>query len=143
MAEQELLPVTQDDRETAALFMDWLTSAQKEWEGMPIWFAGDSAKATRQGVWDNHDVVQIIAKRRIASTAALEAQLSTLSSSLREAADALRSLIEACDNGRRFETGAGGMTIDAQIMRTIINGVAAFPVEAAREALSRIEDAKP
>lgn len=49
---------------------------------------------------------------------------------------ALEKLIVACDEGQRFERGAGGMTIDAQIRRTVINGVSAWAVEEARAALT-------
>lgn len=48
---------------------------------------------------------------------------------------ALAGLIAACDAGRPYERGVGGMTIDAQINRTVINGVKARAVEDAREAL--------
>lgn len=50
-------------------------------------------------------------------------------------ARALGDLIEALDNCPRYEKGAGGMTIDAQISRTRINQVPASAVEAARDVL--------
>lgn len=51
---------------------------------------------------------------------------------------ALSSLIKACDEGKRVERGAGGMTIEAQISRTFINGVPAMAVEKAIEALYNV-----
>ena len=49
--------------------------------------------------------------------------------------EALRMLIAACDAGRPFERGSGGMTLEAQLARTVINGVRASAVEDARAAL--------
>jgi hypothetical protein len=48
---------------------------------------------------------------------------------------ALTILIGACDAGRRHERGIGGMTIQAQLERTVINGVPAIAVEDARDVL--------
>ena len=56
----------------------------------------------------------------------------------RDMREALEKLILACDSGRRFERGVGGMTIEAQIRRTVINGVPAWAVEEARETLYAI-----
>ena len=58
---------------------------------------------------------------------------------------ALEKLIAACDAGRPFERGSGGMTIDAQLARTVINGVRASAVEDARAALAgeKKNDAAP
>lgn len=47
----------------------------------------------------------------------------------------LQTALAACDQGRRVERGPGGMTIEAQIRRSVINGVPAWPIEEAREAL--------
>lgn len=51
--------------------------------------------------------------------------------------EALTNLIAACDEGRMVARsgGAGGMTIENQIRGSVINGVPAWPVEEAREAL--------
>lgn len=54
--------------------------------------------------------------------------------------EALERLIAACDAGRRFERGSGGMTIEAQLARTVINGVRASAVEDARDALVKQGD---
>ena len=48
---------------------------------------------------------------------------------------ALKSVLNACDQGRMLERGAGGMTIDAQISRSFYYGVPAWPIEEARAAL--------
>jgi hypothetical protein len=48
---------------------------------------------------------------------------------------ALQSVLDACDQGRMLERGAGGMTIDAQISRSFYYGVPAWPIEEARAAL--------
>lgn len=53
--------------------------------------------------------------------------------------EALERLIAACDAGRHFERGCGGMTIEAQLARTVINGVRASAVEDARAALAEQE----
>jgi hypothetical protein len=49
--------------------------------------------------------------------------------------EALQSVLNACDQGRMLERGAGGMTIDAQIRRSFYYGVPAWPIEEARAAL--------
>ena len=54
--------------------------------------------------------------------------------------EALERLIAACDAGRPFERGSGGMTIEAQLARTVINGVRASAVEDARAALAETEE---
>jgi len=48
---------------------------------------------------------------------------------------ALEKLISVLDSCPQFESGAGGMSIDAQIRRTFINRVPAMAVEEAREVL--------
>ena len=53
---------------------------------------------------------------------------------------ALRDLIAACDAGRHVERGIGGMTIAAQIDRTVIGGIRARAVEDARAALGEAFD---
>lgn len=52
---------------------------------------------------------------------------------------ALQSVLNACDQGRMIERGAGGMTIDAQISRSFYYGVPAWPIEEARAALGEKE----
>jgi len=56
--------VIQADREAAALLVEWLTSAQKEWDGMAIWFVADAPRAFRDGAFDNHEFVQAFAAHR-------------------------------------------------------------------------------
>ena len=58
---------------------------------------------------------------------------------------ALEKLVAACDAGRRYEKGIGGMTIEAQLARTVIYGVSASVVEDARAALEgeASDDAAP
>lgn len=48
---------------------------------------------------------------------------------------ALSAVLLACDQGKMVEHGIGGMTIDAQIRRSVYNGVPAWPIEEARTAL--------
>lgn len=50
--------------------------------------------------------------------------------------EALQNVLNACDQGRMVELGAGGMTIEAQIRRSVYNRVPAWPIEEARAALS-------
>lgn len=47
----------------------------------------------------------------------------------------LTNLIAACDAGRLVEHGAGGMTLQSQMMGSTINRVSAWAVELARAAL--------
>ena len=53
---------------------------------------------------------------------------------------ALEKLISVIDRCPQFESGAGGMSIDAQIRRTFINRVPAIAVEEAREVLLGLEE---
>jgi hypothetical protein len=53
-----------------------------------------------------------------------------------EAENALRAVLNACDQGRMIHRpGAGGMTIEANIRCSIYTGVPAWPIEEAREFL--------
>lgn len=54
-------------------------------------------------------------------------------------ATALRQLIAVCDAGVHFEAGAGGMSLEAQLARTLINRVPAAEVEKARQKLMELE----
>jgi hypothetical protein len=58
---------------------------------------------------------------------------------LAKAADALRLVTDACDEGQMASMGAGGMTIDAQIRRSVYNKVPAWPIEEARAVLAELE----
>jgi hypothetical protein len=51
---------------------------------------------------------------------------------------ALRNLLTLVDKCRMIERGVGGMTIDAQIARSVYLNVPAYPFEKAREVLERI-----
>jgi len=53
---------------------------------------------------------------------------------------ALEKLISVLDSCPQFESGAGGMSIEAQIRRTFINRVPAMAVEDARNVLLGIDD---
>ncbi len=58
---------------------------------------------------------------------------------LAKAIDALRLVTDACDEGKMVSLGAGGMTIDAQIRRSVYNQVPAWPIEEARSVLAELE----
>jgi len=73
------------------------------------------------------------------STPAIVAAMNSLPALL-ECAEALEKVLAACDQGRMVERGAGGMTIDAQIRRSVINGVPAMPIEEARAALQALAE---
>ena len=75
---------------------------------------------------------------RIADTFSTDNDLSDITIAANyivELRAALEKLIAACDAGRRYEKGIGGMTIAAQLARTVIYGVSASAVEDARDAL--------
>lgn len=63
----------------------------------------------------------------------LAAQVAELTRKLERATEAFTALFAAIDAGRMVERGAGGMTIEAQMKRSVYNGVPAWPVEEARE----------
>ena len=50
---------------------------------------------------------------------------------------AIRKLLELVDSCKMVEKGAGGMTIDAQIKRSVYLNVPAYPFEEAREVLEK------
>ncbi len=65
---------------------------------------------------------------------ALTAERDRLAAELAGAREALGKVIDACDRGRTIpKNGACGMTIEAQIRASCINGVDAWPIEEARE----------
>lgn len=77
---------------------------------------------------------------------ALDYDEKTLDQFCNEAADeieklraALQSVLVACGQGRKLQLGAGGMTADAELSRTFIYGVPAWPIEEAWEALGEKE----
>lgn len=52
---------------------------------------------------------------------------------------AARGVLAAVDQGRMVERGAGGMTIEAQIRRSVYHGVPAWPFEELRDTLRELE----
>lgn len=70
---------------------------------------------------------------------ALEEDARQLRSNLAKAIDALRLVTDACDEGQMVSLGTGGMTIDAQIRRSVYNKVPAWPIEEARVVLEELE----
>lgn len=71
------------------------------------------------------------------ATAAIAAERDRLAKANAELLASLASVLQACDEGRMVARGAGGMTIDAQIRRSVINGVPAWPIEEARALLDK------
>lgn len=68
----EEIAVTQVDRDAAADFIRWQRKATAEWkgpEGDEAWqfFHKDFSRGIRQGIWDEHEIVQAFAKHRLAS----------------------------------------------------------------------------
>ena len=45
----------------------------------------------------------------------------------------LKEVFQTIDQGRMVEKSAGGMTIESQVLRSVYNGVPAWPIEKARE----------
>ena len=58
---------------------------------------------------------------------------------LAKAIDALRLVTDACDEGQMVSMGTSGMTIDAQIRRSVYNKVPAWPIEEARVVLEELD----
>jgi len=58
---------------------------------------------------------------------------------LRQAGEALRSVLGACDQGHMVSGGAGAMSIEANIRGSKYNGVPAWPIEEARAILALID----
>jgi hypothetical protein len=59
---------------------------------------------------------------------------------LAKAIDALRLVTDACDEGQMVSLGTSGMTIDAQIRRSVYNKVPAWPIEEARVVLEELDN---
>lgn len=77
MAEQdaELVEVTQPDREAAADIVVWQRKATENWKGQggdDAWqfYVAGFSRGIRQGIWDQHPLVQAFAAHRIAATKA-------------------------------------------------------------------------
>jgi alcohol dehydrogenase YqhD (iron-dependent ADH family) len=70
------------------------------------------------------------------ATAAVNREVSE--GKLEKAIDALRLVTDACDEGKMVSLGIGGMTIDAQIRRSVYNKVPAWPIEEARSVLDEL-----
>jgi hypothetical protein len=66
-------------------------------------------------------------------------KLEAAEAKLARAVEALRLVTDACDEGQMASMGAGGMTIDAQIRRSVYNKVPAWPIEEARVVLDELE----
>jgi len=52
---------------------------------------------------------------------------------------ALRSVLDACDQGWKVERSVGGMTVEGQMRRSFYNRVPAWPIDQARAALGEKE----
>jgi hypothetical protein len=65
---------------------------------------------------------------------------NNMAAKLAKAVDALRLVTDACDEGKMVSLGSGGMTIDAQIRRSVYNQVPAWPIEEARVVLEELEN---
>lgn len=68
-----------------------------------------------------------------------EARAERLEAKLAKAVDALQLVTDACDEGKLVSLGAGGMTIYAQIRRSVYNQVPAWPIEEARAMLDELQ----
>lgn len=66
-------------------------------------------------------------------------RIEELSANLAKAIGALRLVSDACDEGQMVSLGTGGMTINAQIRRSVYNKVPAWPIKEARVALEELE----
>ena len=75
------------------------------------------------------------------ANARLIAAAPTLALALAEAMEALRAVLDACDQGQMTVApgrGIGGMTIEANIKGSVYSWVPAWPIECARATLDRI-----
>lgn len=81
-------------------------------------------------------------KRQSAEAAELRAEVERLRADLARLVAAGENVINATNACPRFERGAGGMSIDAQIRRTEINQVPAWPFEELMDALAAIKERK-
>lgn len=87
---------------------------------------------------ENHaSVVRYITNRHETRITKYAERTKELREANAELLASLASVLQACDEGRMVERGAGGMTIDAQIRRSVINGVPAWPIEEARALLDK------
>lgn len=53
------------------------------------------------------------------------------------------AVVQACRAGRWYEAGPGGMSVEAQIARTLISGVRAAPVVELEDTLSILSSSAP
>ena len=94
-------------------------------------------KADYDALTEERDRLKEIVDGTGLATAAIAAERDRLALANAELLASLASVLQACDEGRMVERGAGGMTIDAQIRRSVINGVPAWPIEEARALLDK------
>jgi len=92
----------------------------------------DLARSTLGMKAPEHDLTSAALRDLAAERDALRAENARLR-------EALQSVLNACDQGRMLERGAGGMTIDAQIRRSFYYGVPAWPIEEARAVLGETQ----
>ena len=76
------------------------------------------------------DALQLLAIQHLTERNTAQARVAELEAGL-------RAVLDAADKGRMIERGVGGMTIEAQIRRSVYNGVPAWPFEEARDLLER------
>lgn len=75
-----------------------------------------------------------------------KARIEALEAKLAKAVETLRSVINACDEGRMIPRpgyGVGGMTIEANIRGSVFTNVPAWPIEEARATLAELKGDKP
>lgn len=85
-SDTEIVAVIQADRDAAADLVRWQRQATGEWksaEGGDVWqfFVAGFSRGIRQGIWDEHEVVQAFARHRLQSppdTELLEKRLREL-----------------------------------------------------------------
>jgi len=104
-------------------------------------YAASNAASEYVGFWERHHGDFDAAGNYIPHSQmdgdlrAAEARADALAAEVEQLKGLLKSVLDACDQGRMVERGAGGMTIEAQIRRSVINGVPAWPIEEARATL--------
>jgi hypothetical protein len=115
---------------------NWHNEAMRQNALLHSAMAGGAAASKRaeQLELERDALLRVVTDNHVALCRAEDAEVK-----LDKAVEALRLVTDACDEGQMASMGAGGMTIDAQIRRSVYNKVPAWPIEEARTLLAELE----
>ena len=104
---------------------------------LDLW--ADTARDQSDRIKELEAKLQWVIGERDATFSLMLGRAEAAEAKLTIAVEALRSVIESCDQGRMIpRSGVGGMTIEANIKGSVYVGVPAWPIEEARTTLAEL-----